>query len=138
MAIVSKEEHPAENGFDSVARLCFLVYSNSPDGDGKDSKRPLCVYLRKHVVSGYNDDDRYFRINLDGQLEKVVIIRAKRDAEGKAVRGSGVFADQDIKSSESKKEFTAEMTEMKKWLKVQRLLAKSNASPASAAPAAAP
>jgi len=138
-AIVVAEDRKAEHGFDSFGRACYLVYDKTTDAD-QGVKHPVCIYLRRHVVSGFDDDDRYFRVNLDGKLEKIVMIRGKRDINGKAILGSGVPSDQDIESSEPKKEFAAEMTAMKKWLKVQQklLLAKAPAPAASAAAAAAP
>jgi len=137
-AIIIKDEHPAEHGFDSFARLSILAYENSSDS-AQANKRPLCIFLRKHVVSGFDDDDRFFRINLDGRLEKMVTIHGKRDADGKAVRGSGVASEQDIESSESKKSFAVEMAAMKKWLKAQKkILAKGNEIKPSAPPAATP
>jgi hypothetical protein len=137
-AIIIKEEHPAEHGFDSFARLCILAYENSSDAAQVD-KRPLCVFLRKHVVSGFDDDDTFFRINLDGHLEKIIAIHGKRDADGKAVHGSGVPSEQDIESSESKKSFAVEMAAMKKWLKAQKnILAKADATKPSATSATTP
>ncbi len=129
VATVVKKERTVEHGFDSFARLCYLVYENPSEASAQGGKRPVCVYLRKHVVSGYDDADLYFRVNLDGRLEKVVTVQSKRDVDGKAVGGSAIPSEQDIESSESKKSFATEMAEMRKWLKAQRiLLAKANAT----------
>jgi hypothetical protein len=139
-AIIVQEEHPAkQGGYDHFARVCILVYDSPPDTPAQSSRRPQYVYLRKHVVSGFDDDDQYFRVNLDGHLEKIVTIHGKRDADGKVVRGSGVPSEQDIQSSESKKSFAVEMAEMKKWLKVQKkLLATVNATKPSEPSATTP
>jgi hypothetical protein len=129
---ISDEHH----GRDLNGHECFLVYKQSEDATGSQSKRPFCIYLHRHKISGHDDESQYFRINLDGQLDKVVMILGKRDDDGKIVPGAGIARDQDIESSESKKEFAVEMAGMKKWLKTQqKLLAAKSASPAASATA---
>jgi hypothetical protein len=127
------EEH---RGDDRVFRLYYLVYENSSDPTAKDGTHPFCIYLRKRTVSGHANEDQYFRVNFDGQVEKAVVIRGKIDDEGKIVSGASVPTDLDIGSAESKKSFTAEMSQMILWLKKQKRLQDSPAvsTPAQTAP----
>jgi hypothetical protein len=133
---ISEEHH----GKDKDVHECYVVYEPPSDATGSQSQHPVCLYLHRRKVSGHDDESQYFRINLKGQLDKVVMILAKRDDNGNPVPGSGSAHDQDIASSESKKEFAAEMIAMRKWLKTQQklLLAKATAPAASASAVAAP
>ena len=136
MATFSNEDHSTSHGFDHLARVCILVYENTPA-----SKQPRCIYLEKHLVTGYDDETRYYRISLEGKLEKAIVSRGKRDAMGKPVIGSGVASDQDINSIETRKAFAAEMAAMRKWLKAQKAIpspaSSSGGSQGTAAAAAA-
>lgn len=112
-------------------RGCLIVYEETSDSDSKvGGRRPYCAYIVKTMRSGRDNQVRYFRVDLNGKLEKVVVSRSKRDENGKAVRGSGVKFDEDINSPEVRKAFDAEMKFwLKDWLKKER-------KKAAAAPAA--
>lgn len=96
-------------------RRCFVVYENvEGTASEKGDKRPVCAYIVRAKRAGLDKETKYFRINLNGNLEKVVLTQGKYDASGKIVRGSGVKFDLDINSPEVKETFEAEM---KFWLK---------------------
>ena len=84
----------------------------------------MCAYVVKVKRSGQNNQVRYFRIDLNGKLDKVVLSQSKADESGKIIRGSGIKTDQDINSPEVKKTFEAEMKFwLKDWLKKQPAVA---------------
>jgi hypothetical protein len=124
---------------DSEKRRCFVVYENTEStAPATEEKRAVCAYIVKIKRSGLDKETRYFRIDLNGKLEKVVLSQTKYDESGKVVRGSGVKFDQDIDSPEVKKTFEAEMKFwLKDWLKKeQKDAAKKSASAAKPNPAA--
>ena len=102
---------------DTDIRSCLVVI-------GEDT-RPICVYMIRSKKSGRDHRAQYFRINLDGKLEKAVSSQGKNDENDKAIKGSGVKFEQDIDSSEVKKAFDAEMSYwLKDWLKKEQKAAK--------------
>lgn len=121
-------------------RGCYVIYENTETTAPADNvKRPVCFYIIKFKRSGLDRQTRYFRVGLDGKLEKVVLSQSKADETGKVVRGSGVKFDQDIDSPEVKKTFEAEMKFwLKDWLKKEQKAAKTPVNAAAAAPASAP
>lgn len=104
------------------ARRCFVVYEkigNTAPTTGDE--RAVCAYIVKVKRSGLDKETRYFRFDLNGKLEKVVLSQGKYDEVGKVVRGSGVKFDQDINSPEVKKAFEAEMKFwLNDWLKKEQ------------------
>lgn len=98
---------------------CTVVYEESPEATEYDGKRPICIFLEVPKLSGQGSENRYYRLSLDGQLEKVVLMRSKRDGDGKVIRGSRIDTEEDINSPEVKKAFAAEMADVRQWLKVQ-------------------
>lgn len=115
-------------------RTCSLVYEKD-SGSTDPTNRPFCVLLMRSKRSGLDNQVRYYRVSLDGILEKVVVTRGKYDADGNPVRGSGVKFDEDINSPEVKKAFDAEMKFwLKDWLKKEQKAAAKPASPPAAAP----
>ena len=141
MPIKAREIVTSENGKDEERRACYVVYENA---EGKGAvlveKHAVCAYFLKSKRSGHDPQTRYFRIDLTGKLEKVVLSQLKYDDTGKVIRGSGVKFDQDIESSEVKKTFEAEMKFwLKDWLKKERKpVAKTTAANAPKPTAAAP
>jgi len=126
-----------QHGKDKSLHECYLVYEQTPNDSLTQGKRPVCLYIKRQTTSGHDDEAKFFRISLEGQLEKVVMILSKRDNDGKIIPGGSVAREQDIESSETKKEFAAEMSATKKWLKTQqKLLAARSTSPAASAAAA--
>jgi len=124
---------------DLEKRGCFVVYENVGSSPPEAvEKRPVCAYIVKIKRAGLDSVTRYFRIDLNGKLEKVVLSQGKFDENGKVVRGSGVKFDQDIESAEVKKAFEAEMKFwLKDWLKKeQKNAAKTTANAAAPPPVA--
>jgi hypothetical protein len=120
------------SGKERNALNCTVIYEETADPSVPNGKKPSCVYLVKITESPRVKDSQYFRINLDGRLERVLTSRGKKDDSGALIPGSGVALDDDLESSAVRKTFAAEMRELKAWLKVQqKLVAKK--SPASAA-----
>ena len=99
-------------------RGCFIVYEDKPEAEGH---RPVCAYILKRIVSGRDSKSQYFRVTLDGRLEKAVLSQGKNDESGKPIAGSGVKFDQDIESAEVRKAFNAEINYwLKDWLKKEQ------------------
>ena len=104
----------AQNKNSREVRSSFVVYTE--DERTKD-KSPVCVYITKSKKSGRDRRTQYFRITLDGNLEKAIQSQGKHDDTGKPIRGSGVKFDQDINSPDVKKAFNSEMSYwLKDWL----------------------
>lgn len=103
-------------------RGCYVVYENAESTEPAASdKNAVCAYIVKSKVSGHDKQVRYFRIDLNGKLEKVILSQSKLDDAGNGVRGSGVKTDQDIDSPEVRKTFEAEMKFwLKDWLKKEQ------------------
>lgn len=123
---------------------CTVVYEESPEATEYAGKRPICIVLEVPKLSEQGSENRYYRLSLDGQLEKVLLSRLKRDENGKVIRGSATGTDEDINSPEVKKALAAEMADVRQWLKQQKKIiakkAPANAakSPAMAAASTAP
>lgn len=126
---------------------CAIAYEESSEAAEYDGKRPIYIFLQTRKVMGQDSESRYYRLDLDGRLEKVTLMRGKNGEDGKAIRGSGINTDEDINSPAVKKAFAAEMADVRQWLKQQKKIiakkstasaAKSGAmAAASAAPAQA-
>ena len=103
-------------------RRCFVVYEKIDEANTESiEKRPTCAYVVRTRRSGLSKETKYFKFDLDGNLEKVVLSRGKYDETGKVVKGSGVKTDLDIDSPEVRKNFEAEMKFwLKDWLKKQK------------------
>ncbi|MCR4294259.1 MAG: hypothetical protein NUW21_01900 [Elusimicrobia bacterium] len=121
------------------SRRCFVVFENiEVPAAGTEEKRPLCAYVVKTKRFGLEKHVQYFRLGLNGNLEKIVVMKGKYDESGKAVKGSGIVTNLDIASSEARKSFEAEMKFwLKDWLKKeQRNAAKKTADAATKKPSA--
>jgi hypothetical protein len=103
-------------------RECSIVYADgSNSSKSPDKKKPFCVYFNKQVVSGKKSESYWYRLNLQGTLEKVAVIEGKYDENGKPVQGSGITVEKDIDSPEVLKAFKAEFSYWTKdWLKKQQ------------------
>lgn len=103
-------------------RACFVVYEpiqGTPTG--ASGKRPVCAYFVRIKRSRLDTQTQYFRVDLNGNLEKVILSQGKLKESGKVVRGSGVKTDLDADSQEVRKTFEAEMNFwLKDWLKKQQ------------------
>ncbi len=111
---------------------CDVAYDESPEATEYDGKRPICVFVQTSKVSGQNKESRYFRLSLDGRLERVILGRSKLDENGKGIRGSAVNTDEDINSPEVKKALAAEMADLRQWLKQQKKLVAKKATASAA------
>lgn len=121
-----------KDGDNREALNCTVFYEVTPGDSGADDKKPTCMYLMKVTEGKSVKDHQWFRVNLDGKLEKVVTSRVQKDESGAVVRGSGVTIQDDMDSPTVQKTFAAEMREVKIWLKAQKKLAAKKASPAKA------
>ncbi len=118
-------------------RACFIVYEKIEGTPTEASgKRPVCAYFVKIKRSRLDSQTQYFRVDLNGNLEKVILSKGKFGEGGKVVRGSGVKTDLDVDSPEVRKTFEAEMKFwLKDWLKKeQKNAAKKTADAASKKP----
>lgn len=115
-ALISKHDK------DQETRAYYVIYENTESTASKAAeKQAICAYIVRVKRSGLDRQMRYFRTDLNGKLEKVVLSESKLDDAGKGVLGSGVATDQDIDSSEVKKTFEAEMKFwLKDWLKKEQ------------------
>lgn len=106
-------------GARTEARKCNIIYATDEAG----SHRPMCVYLIKEKKTKHDSQARFFRVDLNGQLEKVITLKNNLDTEGKALREGRSRIEEDIDSPDIKKVFTAEMSFwLKDWLKKQQKL----------------
>lgn len=131
----------SQNGSNHEIRGCFVIYDNADSSAPKgEEKHAACAYIVKIKRTGLDKEMRYFRIDLNGNLEKAILSQSKYDESGEIVRGSGVKTDQDIDSPEVRKTFEAEMKFwLKDWLKKeQKNAAKKTANAATPPPAATP
>jgi hypothetical protein len=111
---------------------CAVVYEESAEETAYDGKRPVCIFLETMKTSGQDGEGLFYRLSLDGHLERVIHKRFKFGDDGKAVRGSAVDNDEDINSPEVKKALAAEMADLRQWLKQQQKVV-AKAATASAA-----
>jgi len=127
-------------------RQCHVAYET---GDHSDVRRPVCVYLVRGKRSAQGTQTRYFKLDLNGRLERVIATAVKFDENGQAGPGSLENIDEDINSPEVKKAFNIEMAAWTNdWLKSkQKVVAKkatvnaaksASAAPPQATPNAAP
>lgn len=98
-------------------RSCYVIFEPMPR---KARHRPTCVYLVYHTTGEHQRKSHYFRMTLDGHLEKAVLVSGQIDSDGRPVRGSGTKADEDVNSPETLRAFEAERAYwLKDWLKKQ-------------------
>ena len=130
----------AAEPFGAEARKCSVVYA--ADDTGND--RAIYLYVMREKKTKHDILGRYFRVSLDGKLEKAVTLRNKLDENGKAIAEGRSKFDEDIDSPEIRKIFKTDMAFwVKDWLKKQqKLMAKADAARAKndkeASPAASP
>lgn len=117
------------------ARKCQIIYET----DETNGARPFCVYFLRTKKTQHDGEERYYRVSLDGRLEKVVTLRNKLDDQGRAVVEGRSRVEEDMASPDIKKAFKTEMTFwLKDWLKKQQKLdAKKTTASAAKTPAMA-
>ena len=103
----------SQHGIDRDERECLVVYEPVEN----EGKRAVCVYLRRAKRLGHESQSRYYRVDLNGHLDKVVTLYNKRDDSGKLLPEGRSKTDDDIDSPEIKKSFAAEMSY---WLRTQK------------------
>lgn len=123
------------------ARKCQIVY----EPDEATGNRPFCVYFLRAKKTPTDFEERFYRVSLDGRLEKVITLKGKLDENGNGIRESRSRVEEDMASPAIKKAFKTEMTFwLKDWLKKQQKLdakktpASAAKSPAMAAASATP
>lgn len=113
------------------ARRCNIVY----EPDAAAGNRPVCIYLGKAARAQHTAEERFYRVSLDGQLEKVITLRNKLDDQGKALVEGRSRVEEDMTSPDIKKAFKAEMTFwLKDWLKKQPKLDAKKTTASAATP----
>ena len=106
------------------SRECNIVYGP----DGNSGRHAVCVLLSRSKYTKGTMSDKYYRVNLDGQLENAVTLNVKRGVDGKGLPEGRSRSEEDIAAPDTQKAFNAEMAYwLKDWLKKQR-----NAKTASA------
>jgi hypothetical protein len=101
--------------------ICTLLLPTSDSHPGNDSQ-PDCVYLRTHIQTSRDLDSKFFRVSLDGRLEKVYVLHGVYDTAGKPASATSSYPD--VNSPEIQKEFRAEMNFwLKEWLPKQKEVA---------------
>jgi len=99
------------------ARKVHVIYET----DEASEKRPFCVFLVRSRKTPDDVQERFFRLSLDGQLEKVITLRNKLDGQGKAMRAGRSKVEEDINSPEIQKIFKGDLKFwLKDWLKKQK------------------
>ncbi len=100
-------------------RACYIVYESAAKSpDLRKSDKPVCAYYERRSRSGNDQVTQYYRVSLDGRLEKAIKIQGKVDEKGHGINGSGVTKDEDINSDEIKNSFNSESAYwLKDWLK---------------------
>lgn len=102
-------------------RLSSIVYANDTASGPLEKKSPLCIVIYVLKGSGHDGKGYWFRLSLDGKLEKAVLDVGKNDDSGNSIRGSGIQLEQDVTSAEVKKAFEAEFAYWTKdWVKKQK------------------
>jgi len=94
---------------DNRFRDCFLVI-----GDESDSPKPLAVVFLRKTRLKWEGESFYFKLGLDGVLQKAFALRGNYDASGRPVRGSGVEEILDGDSPEARERLQYELDF---WLK---------------------
>lgn len=112
------------------SRRCQVVYESDEAG----GERPYCVYFLRTKKTSSDVEDRFYRVSLDGRLEKVVTLKNKIDDQGTALREGRSRVEEDLASPAVKKAFNAELTFwLKDWLKKQPKLDAKKATASAAA-----
>ena len=100
-------------------RECSAVYAeNIDDKSDSDKRHPICIYFNKMVSSGHNVESHWYRVTLDGKLEKAVIHYNKLDDNNEGIPGADSTVIEDIDSPKVQKSFKSELAF---WLKKQKM-----------------
>jgi hypothetical protein len=116
---------------DGSQRACSIVYESDEQGHSK----PICLVVGRGKKEGDTRRMHWWRVRLDGSLEKAVLSEGKLDANGKAVPGSGVYTELDVTSPEI---IAAMKKELSFWLKRYSKVVKASAGGKPAAPKVSP
>ena len=97
-------------------RECSAVYADDSE-EVSDKKHPICVYFNKLVSSGHTAQSHWYRVTLDGKLERAVIHYSKLDDNDEGIPGADSTVVEDVNSPEVQKSFKSEMAF---WLNKQK------------------
>ncbi|MEQ1918044.1 MAG: hypothetical protein ABL955_02515 [Elusimicrobiota bacterium] len=115
-------------------RRCQIIY----EPDETNGNRPVYAYLLRSKKGAHDGVEHYYRLSLDGKMEKAITLKNKIDDQGKVLSEGRSRVVEDIMSPDIKKAFKTEMTFwLKDWLKKQPKLDTKSTAPNAAAPAQA-
>jgi hypothetical protein len=129
-AMPAKRCHVVLSGDDKAweDRHVFVVYSND------EPTRPYCVYLMRGHASKHVLKQEFFRVSLDGKLEKAIMLQNKRDDDGNSIAEGRSRFEEDQDDPAVQKTFQTELSYwLKTWLKKQPKGASEASAPATAA-----
>lgn len=116
---------------DGLQKACGIAYELDEAGQPK----PVCLLVGKgHKKAGVRTFT-WWRVGLEGELEKALVSVSKLNEEGKVVRGSAVYTNLDPKSPDVLSSMNKELSF---WLKRQKATAKAAAGGPTARAKAAP
>lgn len=113
----SDDVYEKRNGTDLEGASCALLYPKKQSTDNQQPHQPSHFLLYRARRKKDNQVDYYFRVSLDGKLEKAVCANIHFDSEGKVIHDDNAVGAVDIDSPEIKAMFSEELTQLKKWLK---------------------
>jgi hypothetical protein len=93
---------------------CSMVLPEDSASGTPSEGRPICLYFNKMVSSGPNVESHWYRVSMEGKLEKAVIHYNKLDENHEGIPGADSTVPEDIASPKVQKAFKAEMAF---WLK---------------------
>lgn len=95
-------------------RRCQVIY----EPDESSGNRPVYVYLLRSKKKIHEGAERYYRLSLDGKLEKAITLHNKIDDQGKLLSEGRSRVEEDITSPDIKMAFKTELTFwLNDWLK---------------------
>lgn len=110
------EEKGEANKDGRTALMVGLAYEPFPDYPKVHENRPLAIYLLSSKIYGQDTQSLYFRVNLDGQLERVVASFGSNDENGLPTRGSATDFYPDISSKDTRASYDTAMDQVRTWL----------------------
>lgn len=99
-----------------IALAVGLVYEPLSGYPKVHGNRPLSIYVLSSKIYGQDTQSLYFRVNLDGQLERAVASFGKNDENGLPIRGSATDFYPDVSSKDTRASYDAAMDQIRTWL----------------------
>jgi hypothetical protein len=118
----TKKVHVALSGHGWIGddRDFHVVYAVEPLASGQNSMRPICLYLKRGHGTKHFNDCHYYRVSLDGKLEKSVTLRVNLGEDGMPEKEGKARFEEDIETPEIQKSFKNEMAYwLNDWLMKQ-------------------